>query len=162
MFSFRKANVEDAAAICSLISYHQFSKDGKGSLIGLDSPEIAAVIESSGVFMVAESVSDIVGCCSLVDYPVNGIKSAELRSLAVQHGFQRQGIGSALVELCVDECIGRGLSEMYALTQERNFGFFRRLGFSHVEMPEEKLWRDCYRCPRYKINCDEKPMVRHR
>ncbi|MBI2133104.1 GNAT family N-acetyltransferase [Candidatus Woesearchaeota archaeon] len=159
MISFRKANQGDARAICSLISSYQFNRDGTGSLISMHEAGIVAVIGQSGVFVVAENGEGIVGCCSIVEYPINGERSAEVRSLSVRKEFQLQGIGSKLVGLCKVEAESMGISALYALVQPERLEFFTKQGFDHVYFPQEKIWRDCYRCPRYGNNCNEIPLV---
>ncbi|MGQ9688535.1 MAG: N-acetyltransferase [Desulfobaccales bacterium] len=82
----------------------------------------------------------------------------EIRSLMVIPDYQRQGIGSALVESCLEEARALGMRQVFVLTDRPEF--FRRFGFR--EFPREKLhpriWADCIKCLKFP-HCDETPMV---
>ena len=82
----------------------------------------------------------------------------EIRSVMVAPDRQGQGIGSRLVQNCLDEARILGLRQIFVLTD--CLDFFRRFGFQ--EFPREKLhpriWADCVTCVKYP-NCDEVPMV---
>ncbi|MGA2233295.1 MAG: N-acetyltransferase [Tepidisphaeraceae bacterium] len=84
---------------------------------------------------------------------------AEVRSLAVDDAYRGRGIGSRLVESCIDEARRLQIRRLMALTYEQRF--FEKLGFEVV--PKEtlplKVWSDCVRCPK-KNGCDEIAMVR--
>lgn len=74
----------------------------------------------------------LVGFAALEIYSA---KLAEVRSLAVHEDFQGQGIGSALVERCVDLARRRNILEVMAITSAD--GFFRACGFDFT-LPGEK------------------------
>ncbi len=78
----------------------------------------------------------------------------EIRSLAVAEDAQAQGIGTRLVEACLDEAPQLGISRVFTLT--RTPEFFHRLGFSDYpkEQLPHKVWSDCLKCPRFP-DCDE-------
>ena len=84
---------------------------------------------------------------------------AEVRSLAVNESARGQGIGTRLVEWCLDEARRLGIRRVMSLTYERRF--FERLGFDVVERESLplKVWTDCVRCPKHD-QCDEIAMVR--
>ena len=84
---------------------------------------------------------------------------AEVRSLAVDESARGRGIGTQLVEWCVDEGRRLGIRRVMSLTYERRF--FERLGFAVVERESLplKVWTDCVRCPK-NDHCDEIAMVR--
>ena len=52
---------------------------------------------------------------------------AEVRSLAVDEGCQRQGIGRDLVKQCLSEAVALGIYRVFTLTYQP--GFFEKLGF---------------------------------
>jgi amino-acid N-acetyltransferase len=83
---------------------------------------------------------------------------AEVRSLAVDETSRGKGIGSQLVQWCIDEARHLQIRKLMSLTYEQRF--FERLGFKVV--PKEslplKVWSDCVRCPKNE-NCDEIAMV---
>ncbi len=82
----------------------------------------------------------------------------EIRSVMVTPDRQGQGIGSRLVQSCIEEAQTLGLKQIFVLTD--CLDFFRRLGFK--EFPREQLhpriWADCVKCLKFP-HCDEVPMV---
>ncbi len=79
---------------------------------------------------------------------------AELRTLAVRSGMERQGIGRRIVEFILKEAKELGLQKVFTLTYQP--GFFEKMGFKVVDketMPQ-KVWTDCINCPKFP-NCNE-------
>lgn len=147
----RKAAAPDSQGIAQLVNTFTFKKsDGSGQLKPLAIADISSLI-SKGLFYVAEQEGQVVACSSVVEY--DGI--AELRSLAVSQEHQKKGLGTALVQMCVQEAEQRGHSTLYTLTQQQNFGLFERAGFKKSDTtPPEKLSRDCKTCEIYD-SCNE-------
>ena len=83
---------------------------------------------------------------------------AEVRSLAVQEGRMRRGVGTQLVEACISEAIVLGIARVFALTYKPEF--FERLGFQRVDKAElpHKIWTDCLKCAKFP-DCDEIALV---
>ena len=83
---------------------------------------------------------------------------AEVRSLAVQEGRMRRGVGTQLVEACISEAIVLGIARVFALTYKPDF--FERLGFQRVDKAElpHKIWTDCLKCAKFP-DCDEIALV---
>ena len=83
---------------------------------------------------------------------------AEVKSLAVAEGQQRQGLGLDLVRICVDEARNIGLGTVFCLTYKPDF--FQRAGFTRIDKMElpQKVWTECFRCPKFP-NCDEVALV---
>ena len=83
---------------------------------------------------------------------------AEVRSLAVQDGRMRRGVGTQLVEACISEAIVLGIARVFALTYKPEF--FERLGFQRVDKAElpHKIWTDCLKCAKFP-DCDEIALV---
>jgi amino-acid N-acetyltransferase len=79
---------------------------------------------------------------------------AEIKSLAVAEAAQGRGIGSKLVEACIDEARQIGLERLFALTYRP--AFFERLGFQIADVMNlpRKVWNECYRCPKFP-GCNE-------
>jgi len=79
---------------------------------------------------------------------------AEVKSLAVVEEAQGTGVGSALVQACIDEARAVGLARIFALTYRP--AFFERLGFvvADVMTLPRKVWNECYRCPKFP-SCNE-------
>jgi amino-acid N-acetyltransferase len=84
---------------------------------------------------------------------------AEVRSLYVDEAFRRRGIGRILVEACISEAITLELFRIFTLTYKKEF--FQRVGFHAVDRSSlsEKIWTDCFRCPKYPDYCDEVAMI---
>jgi amino-acid N-acetyltransferase len=83
---------------------------------------------------------------------------AEVRSLAVDEGYQRQGIGRDLVKQCLAEAVALGIYRVFTLTYQP--GFFTKLGFKVVDKAvlPHKIWADCVRCPKFP-DCDESSLL---
>jgi amino-acid N-acetyltransferase len=83
----------------------------------------------------------------------------EIRSVAVLPDFQKKGIGSALVQKCIEEAGAIGVKKVFALTTRPDF--FIRLGFRQVpndDLPK-LIWSECKDCVKYPDKCDEVPML---
>ena len=106
-------------------------------------------------FFVVREGNGVVGCGAL---HICWGDLLEIKAVAVAEGRQRQGIGRALVEACIEEAKGLDVPEVFVLTYEP--GFFGRFGFQQVDMMElpRKVWGECQRCPKYP-DCDENAMV---
>ena len=83
---------------------------------------------------------------------------AEIRSLAVSKDHQGKGLGSRLVETCLEEAHVLGLKRVFALSYVP--GFFIKMGFKEVEKSvlPHKIWADCLRCPKFP-DCDETALM---
>jgi amino-acid N-acetyltransferase len=144
----RKAVMGDAQDIQRLVNEHA----GKGLMLALSLSEIYEHVRD---FIVWEKGGRVVGACAL---HVIWENLAEIRSLAVEEGFQRHGKGSKLVEACLREARGMGIGRVFALTYQN--AFFTRLGFRRVEKSElpHKVWNDCLKCPKFP-GCDEEAFL---
>jgi amino-acid N-acetyltransferase len=82
----------------------------------------------------------------------------EIRALAVAGPWQRQGIGTAIVQVLLEEARRLGLPRVFAFTYKP--GFFERLGFYLVdkETLPRKVWGECIHCVKFP-NCDEVALV---
>jgi len=83
---------------------------------------------------------------------------AEVKSLAVVEGHQGKGLGSQLVEACIEEAGTLGLTKIFALTYVKDFFF--KMGFKEIEKSTlpHKIWADCLQCPKFP-DCDEIAMM---
>ena len=106
-------------------------------------------------FIVYEDNGNILGACAL---HIIWEDLAEVRSLAVDRGYQKMGIGKALVKRCLKEAKGLGLERVFALTY--NPDFFKKLGFVDIDKSSlpQKIWGDCLRCHKFP-ECDETAVI---
>ena len=108
-------------------------------------------------FVYVDEGSDaVIGICAMSTIWEN---LAEVRSLYVEEGYRERGIGRKLVEACISEAITLQLYRVFTLTYKQ--AFFEKLGFRPVERKSlsEKIWSDCFKCPKYPDYCDEVAMV---
>lgn len=107
-------------------------------------------------FYVARIDGEIVGVCAL---HVLWEDLAEVRSLAVSEDAQKGGIGSKLVEKCMDDARELGIEKVFTLTYRP--GFFERNGFAEVDKSQlpHKVWKACLDCVHFP-DCNEIAMIR--
>lgn len=140
----RPASKDDIGNICAILSQY----GGKRLLLPRPPHEIEAQLPS---FRVAELGRHFAGCVALRDF---GNRLYEVRSLAVRDDMHGVGIGSSLVSDILQSTKDKAPCRVFALTYRAEF--FVRLGFTIVDKSlfPEKIWSDCYICPK-KENCDE-------
>ncbi|MBN1140935.1 MAG: N-acetyltransferase [Deltaproteobacteria bacterium] len=140
----RDARLADGVAIQKLLMEYVST----GIVLSRSLVEIYQAIRE---FKVAVENNQVVGICSLHIWWED---LAEVRSLVVKPGRERQGIGTDLVTATLEEARTMGLKRIFALTYKPDF--FVRLGFSVVDKSElpQKVWGDCVKCPKFP-QCDE-------
>ncbi len=148
MHTIRSAKFEEAEAIQNLLL--RYTENGQVLYRPLS--EIEANI---GDFLVAVVDDKIVGTCSLKT-AWTGL--AEVRSLCIDPGHYRRGIGTALVRECVDRALRLGRETAFVLTY--SVSLFSKLGFTAVDKSTlpMKVWNDCKGCI-HQERCDETAMV---
>jgi amino-acid N-acetyltransferase len=103
-----------------------------------------------------ESGAEFAGCAAL---HVLWVDLGEIRSLAVEERFQKNGVGRVLIDAVLRDATALNLPHVVALTYQR--AFFERMGFVEVAdkstLPQ-KVWGECMDCPKFP-NCDEVAMV---
>jgi amino-acid N-acetyltransferase len=145
----RSANIIDAKAIYSLITY--YAEQDKMLFRSM-----ADIYEDLQDFLVAEADCNIVGCCCL---QIIWSDLAEIKSLAVDQASTGLGVGKALVDAAVERACQLGVLRVFALTLEPYF--FEKMSFKIIakETLPEKVWKDCARCPK-QDNCDETAVIK--
>jgi amino-acid N-acetyltransferase len=123
--TIRPARAGDAKGIGALVTPFV----GAGKLLPRTAAEIRDLIATG---FVAESEGKLVGFAALEIYSK---KLAEIRSLAVTHEYQGQGLGSQLVAACVELAEERNILEVMVITSSEEF--FRSCGFDFT-LPGEK------------------------
>jgi amino-acid N-acetyltransferase len=123
--AIRPAKPEDMSKIIDLIA--PFVSAGK--LLPRTVEEVRDLVPTG---FVAERGEAIVGFAALEIYSK---KLSEIRSLAVSEDQQRNGLGSRLVQACVELAGRRNILEVMVVTSSE--GFFRDCGFDFT-LPGEK------------------------
>lgn len=116
---------------------------------------LSELYEGMRDFIVCEDNGKILGACAL---HIVWEDLAEVRSLAVDKGYQKLGIGKTLVRRCLKEAKELGLKRVFALTY--NPEFFKKLGFVDIDKSSlpQKIWGDCLRCHKFP-ECDENAVI---
>jgi amino-acid N-acetyltransferase len=145
----RPATIHDVPRVQAIINSH--AELGKMLF-----KSYAQLYENLRDFAVYEKDGKVVGCTALA---IIWADLAEVRSLAVDDAYRGQGIGSRLVEWCIDEAKRLQIRRIMSLTYEQSF--FQRMGFEVVskETLPLKVWTDCVACPK-RDGCDEIAMVK--
>jgi amino-acid N-acetyltransferase len=102
------------------------------------------------------SAAEFAGCAAL---HVLWVDLGEIRSLAVEERFQKNGVGRVLIAAVLRDAMALKLPRVVALTYQR--AFFEHMGFVEVvdkSMLPQKVWGECMDCPKFP-NCDEIAMV---
>ena len=147
----RRAAAKDIKVIHKLLSVY----GGQGLLLARPLSELYDHLRDFFVLERKGNDQRVIGACAL------GIcweDMAEIRSLAVMEGYQKQKFGSRLVLACLEEARSLGIRRVFALTYVEEF--FARMGFRVVEKSTlpHKIWADCLRCSKYP-DCDETAMI---
>lgn len=144
----RLAHPSDIVAITRLVERH-----ARAGEILPRSEE--AIRESLSNWIVAINGMGVVACGSLLPY---SLELAEIRSLVVDDAFQRNGLGSKVVEALILKARQNKYQSLFALT--RAVPFFTHLGFARTDKTifPQKIWRDCSQCP-IQNNCDEQAVT---
>jgi len=116
---------------------------------------LSEIYENIRDYFVVRNRYKVVACVAL---HVSWADLAEIKSLAVAKGSQKQGIGVALVNTCIEEARELGIPTIFCLTYKPEF--FRKYGFKSVHKSKlpRKIWGECYRCPKFP-DCDETPLI---
>jgi len=150
MKSVEKATIRDVEQMHHLINYFA-DKDEM-----LPRP-LSEIYENIRDYFVVRHGPQIVGCAAL---HVMWSDIAEVKSVAINEDYQKQHIGSLLVQACIQEARSIGLPTIFCLTYKPEF--FGKFGFYLIDKMElpRKIWTECYRCPKFP-DCDEVAMLYH-
>jgi amino-acid N-acetyltransferase len=145
----RKAKISDLKQMHKLINEYARQEE-------MIPRSLSELYETMRDFIVCEYDSNICGVCAL---HIMWEDLAEIRSLAVDRGYQKMGIGKNLVKQCLKEAKQLGLPKVFALTYHP--AFFKKLGFADIDKASlpQKIWGDCLRCPRFP-GCDEYAVIK--
>ncbi len=147
----KKARVSDVRTIHRMIN----ASAGKGEILPRSLMDLYSSLRDFYVYLDGEG-GPIIGICAMHIFWEN---LAEIRSLFVSESHRRKGIGRSLVEACISEAITLEIYRVFTLTYQRDF--FRSLDFLEKDRSilPEKIWSDCFKCPKYPDFCDEVAMI---
>jgi amino-acid N-acetyltransferase len=147
----RKARIGDVKIIHRLINL----SSEKGEMLPRSLMDIYGSLRDFFVY-VDDKTGAITGVCAMNIIWEN---LAEVRSLYVMEDRRAKGIGRKLVEACISEAITLQLYKVFTLTYKQTF--FEKMGFKPVDRRtlSEKIWSDCFKCPKYPDFCDEVAMI---
>ena len=147
----RKAKIIDARKIYDLIKGYA-SKD---LMMPRSLNEIYENIRDFWVATVPHK--GVVGCAAL--HIVGWDNLAEIKSLAVESKFQNRGIGSLLIQACLEEASQLEVERVFALSYRPKF--FKKFSFkviSKAKLPH-KVWAECCNCPKFP-DCGEIALIK--
>ncbi|MFC1493670.1 N-acetyltransferase [Thermodesulfobacteriota bacterium] len=148
----RKAIVKEATEIHRILNYY----GNRGILLPRSLSELYEHLRD--FYVVEDDISEkIIAICAL------GLcwdDLAEIRSLAVEEGYEGNGYGTMLVEKCMEEATALGFKKIFTLTYVPDY--FSRVGFVEVDKSKlpHKVWSDCLKCTKFP-NCDEIAMIKY-
>jgi len=121
MLVIRPAHTKDVKSIRTLVD----SYAAPGQML---SKETVTLYESVQEFIVAEKDGVLVGCGAL---HILWEDLAEVRTVAVVQGLQKQGIGRQILEAIIERAREVGVEKIFCLTFQ--IEFFGRHGFEVIE-----------------------------
>jgi len=147
----RKAVIEDVTSIHRLLSDYA----DQGLLLPRSLSELYNHLRDHFVVEDNQTGRSLIGVSAL---GISWEDLAEIRSLAVSEDHWGQGLGSRLVETCLEEARVLGLKRVFVLSYVPDL--FIKMGFKEVEKSvlPHKIWADCLRCPKFP-DCDETALM---
>ena len=144
----RNAHVDDVEEMNRLIN--QFAK--KDLMLPRPLSELYEKIRDYYVYIEDESIK---GCAAL---HVFWKDLAEIKSVAVDENFQKNGIGKELVQKCFEDGKRLGINRLFVLTYIPEF--FEHMGFKRIdkELLPHKIWSECVKCYKFP-DCGEVPLM---
>jgi amino-acid N-acetyltransferase len=142
-----KAKIGDVPQIQHLVN----SFADKGEMLPRPLSEI---YENLRDYFVIRNGNEIAGCCAL---HVSWADLAEVKSLAVTEKAHRHGLGTVLVQACIQEARELEIPVLFCLTYKP--AFFSTQGFIEIDKLKlpKKVWSECFRCPKFP-DCGETAM----
>ena len=153
MITIRSAKVTDAKQIHKLV---EFFADNKEML----HRSLNSIYENIQEYVVAEEEKDgvkkVIGCGALY---VNWDDLAEVKALAVDKLYARQGIGTKIVTTLEQNALKLDIFTTFALSFKPNF--FMKLGYEVIsrDVLPQKIWSECINCHLFP-DCGEVPLIK--
>lgn len=144
----RKAEIKDVKEIQKLLLHYA----NRGDML---SRSLSELYEALRDFYIYEDGGRITGVAAL---HIVWEDLAEIRSVAVAEDVGRKGVGTEVVNACIDEGRQLGLKRLFCLTYKPDF--FSKFGFRIVDKSQlpHKVWGDCIKCAKFP-DCDEIAMI---
>ena len=144
-----KAKISDVQRIQELVN--NFAD--KGEMLPRALSEIYENLRDYSV--VRDDTNHVAACAAL---HISWADLAEIRSLAVIEDKQYQGLGSLLVDACLNDAKALGIPTVFCLTYKP--AFFEKKNFRQVDKMDlpRKIWSECFHCPKFP-DCDEVALV---
>lgn len=150
MSKIEKAKIQDVAQVHKLIN-HFADRDE------MLPRSLSEIYENTRDYFVYRQGKRVLACAAL---HIMWSDLAEIKSVAVAEEHQKQGIGTMLVEACLQEAMTLGIPTIFCLTYQP--AFFTRFGLIEIDKMElpRKVWTECFRCPKFP-DCGEVALIRH-
>ena len=150
MSKLEKAKIQDVPQIHKLIN-HFADRDE------MLPRSLSEIYENTRDYFVYRQGKRVLACAAL---HIIWSDLAEIKSVAVAKEHQKQGLGTTLVEACLQEAMTLGIPTIFCLTYQPTF--FARFGLSEIDKMElpRKVWTECFRCPKFP-DCGEVALIRH-
>ena len=150
MSTVEKAKIQDVPQIHQLIN-HFADKDE------MLPRSLSDIYENIRDYFVYRKGERMLACAAL---HIIWSDLAEIKSVAVAEEYQKQGVGTMLIEACLKEVESLGIPTIFCLTYQP--AFFEKFGLNQVDKMEvpRKVWTECYRCPKFP-DCGEVALIRH-
>ncbi len=150
MYKVERAKIPDIPQIHKLIN--DYARNGE-----MLARPLSELYEDIRDYLVVKDGERVLACAAL---HVSWSDLAEIRSVAVAEDAQGKGLGTLLVEACLEEAEDLGINTVFCFTYQPDF--FRQHRFVDIDKMElpRKVWTDCFRCPKFP-NCDETALIYH-
>jgi amino-acid N-acetyltransferase len=144
----------EKARISDVPQIHQIINNFAGKDVMLPR-SLSELYENVRDCFVVRQGEQVIGCVSL---HVFWADLAEIRSLAVASDTQAKGIGTKLVQACLEEAKVLGTTTVFCLTYKPDF--FEKFGFYRVDKMDlpRKVWTECYHCSKFP-DCGEVALI---
>ena len=150
MSTVEKAKIQDVPQIHQLIN-HFADKDE------MLPRSLSDIYENIRDYFVYRQGERMLACAAL---HIIWSDLAEIKSVAVAEEYQKQGVGTMLIEACLKEVESLGIPTIFCLTYQP--AFFEKFGLNQIDKMEvpRKVWTECFRCPKFP-DCGEVALIRH-
>ena len=150
MSTVEKAKIQDVPQIHRLINYFADRDE-------MLPRSLSEIYENIRDYFVYRKGDRLLACAAL---HIIWSDLAEIKSVAVAEEYQKQGVGTTLVDACLKEAEALGIPTIFCLTYQP--AFFEKFGLSQIDKMElpRKVWTECFRCPKFP-DCGEVALIRY-